>query len=508
MRKAATILSVLAMALVAAGGCSSSPATSDGPVKKEAGRSDKGPSPDGGGTIDSAVADGHVTADAAKDGTTTTTCPSSFQKAVDVTVGSPGTAVQGTITDPSTSACFYKFTGKKGDRIVAFTEAKPQANPFDPTYLDTVVTLFDSNQKQLAQNDDPTEKTTNDAMLFTMLPADGTYYLQMAECNAVKGSQNCAPASGITNKDFSLTVNTLSYAWVVGETAEPNDTTANAATIPYTKSGSDYVPSLLWGMYNTTSDVDVFTIKLPSDTTIETGTRSKGYLYVEKWGTDNDGSTAPIGKIWIVDPSDTTTTHRVAEIDATAGTEPGDLSAPLELNKTYYLFVSRGTGAAGANDFYYIRHFGGSGNPLEQSEGAGASFTPKNDTPTTAQALTASSTKNTSFFIEGDISATADVDYFSAAIPSGLANKTVSVVCGAQRNGSGLRGVKASVFASNGTTPLTSTATATETATADLLLEDLPLGSETSKIVLKIEATQTSDANITSTFYLCGVHFN
>jgi hypothetical protein len=67
--------------------------------------------------------------------------------------------------------------------------------------------------------------------------------------------------------------------------------------------------------------------------------------------------------------------------------------------------------------------------------------------------------------------------------------------------------VKASVFQSDGATPLASGSTMTEDALTDLYLSKLPLGSETTSIVLKVEATLPQDTNVTSTYYSCALAF-
>jgi hypothetical protein len=498
-----TYLIIGAVALGLAG-CSSDGNKTD--VLKIDGKThDLGPIVDQGPTPDGQKKDGT----GKKDGTTTTGCPATTAAATVLTAGTPGPDVTGTIADPTKSECYYKIDGKKGDHLWLLTTAK--ADITDDTYLDTVITLFDSSKKQLAENDDPEFGLSNDAELYTVLPADGTYYVRIADCNFVKGASSCTPASGITHKDFTLNAMTLEYQWAAAEGAEPNDTQDKSTVLPYLKgsSGDAYLPSLGYGLFDTTTDVDVFTINIPSDLTLASNERAVGQVLPLIPGTSGNGSTGPVGKIYVVDPADPN--HHFAEIDATVGVDPSkslvpDISVPLKVNTPYYLYVTRTSGTAGNNEFYYFQHYVYSSNPLETAEGAGASFTPKNDTPATAFALTAS-TSGPSYFIEGDISASADVDYFSAAVPTGLTDFTVSLVCGAQRSGSGLRGLKLSVFKSDGTTLLVTDSTVTEAATTDARLKELALGTEKTKIVLKVEATQTQDANVTSTFYRCGVHF-
>jgi len=370
------------------------------------------------------------------------------------------------------------------------------------------VTLYDQDQTQIAQNDDPVPRMTTDAQLLTVLPADGTYYIRVADCNEVIGPAGCAPAAGILHDGFKVSyasVDLSTSTGTTGEAEEPNDTPGTAADIKYHgyNGGLTFGISVVTGAFDSPSDVDVFTIKLPTATPVDAGARAHGNVYPLPWGPDGDGSSAPLGKFWIVDPDDLT--HRLAEFDPGNGVTGASLSAPLTLDKEYYLFVSRASGTAGTNEFYYLTHFGHGLNPVEVDEGAGTGFVPLNDTPGTAQALTLSGT--TDYFIEGDISASQDVDYFSAAMPAGLADQTVRVTCSSQHDGSGLRGFKLSVFRSDGTTLLVTTATATEDATTRISLSGLALGSETTGIVLRVEATLARDPNVTGTYYTCGMRF-
>ena len=488
------IIGVLALGLSGAAGCSSSSNPTD--ARLDGGRKDH--RADLLGQLDTGP-----TVDARRDGTGTASCPSTVAAATALTAGTPGTEVKGKIDDPSKSACYYKLDGKKGDKLWILTTAKTGTDAFDPTYVDTVVVLLDSTQTQIAYNDDPENGLTNDAEIFTMLPADGTYTLRVSDCNNAPGVHTCSPASGITTKDFSISLQTLDYPWAVGETAEPNDTQAGAAALPYlaASTGKGYLPSIAYGFFEKPDDVDVFTINLPADTPVPGGGRAAGEVSAFRWGTNGNGSTAPLGKMWIVDPADAT--HHLAEFDATVGTTPGSLYPPLKVNTPYYLYVSRGSGTAGNNEFYYVQHFAAGVNPLEEDESGGA----KNDTVLTAAVLSTSASDANAYYIEGDLSPAADVDYFWAPIPTGLTDKTVSVSCGAQREGSGLRGLKATLFKSDGATLLTADATGTETAADTVLLKQLALGSETTKVVLKLEATASHDANVTSSFYRCGVHF-
>jgi hypothetical protein len=436
-------------------------------------------------------------------------CPSTVAAAETLKLTGSDTELAGTLDDPAKSACYYKLTGVKGAYFYVVTTAKTGSDPFDATYVDTVVTLLDGNQQPIATNDDPTPTTGNDAELFTRLPADGTFYVKVTECHAKADPSRCGPASSITHKGFTVQALLLmqggasspQYTFAVAD-VEPNETSDSAIAIPYVKGTAGYAPSVILGLFESTTDVDVYTIKLPADSPVGVGQRALGYAIPLPWGANGNGSSAPLGKIWIVDPADAS--HHLAELDASQGEPIGKLSPPLKLDTAYYLYVTRAAGTAGSNEFYYVVHEAMRSNPLESDESGG----PKNDTVATAEALSATSASNpNAYYIEGDLSTATDVDYFSAAVPTGLTKNTVNLSCGSQREGSGLRGLRGTVFRSDGTTLLAADSAATESATDRLLLQSLPLGTETSKVVLKLEATQARDANITGTYWRCALYF-
>ncbi len=408
-----------------------------------------------------------------------------------------------TFNDPASDANYFQFTGKKGTPYLIYTEAKTGADPFDPTYPDTVVTLLDASGKQIAQNDDPQPRSSNDATLWTILPADGDYIIKVQECNAAFGTTNCSAAGMITTLDYKVGVLEVSpMATSVTFGAEPNDDATKAVTIKYGKDSmtKKYYVSEVYGQYETATDVDVYSFTLPTDVTVDMTTeRPVGYFEIRPSGTDGNGSTSKTGKVYVVDPADLT--HHVAEIDASLGMTVPDLSPPLTLGKQYYLFVERPAGSTlGANDFYWFAHYTGGSNPIEKDDTA-------NNTAATAEVLKdqKSSGVLASYFVDGDLTvAGTDVDFYSLSIPAGA--KTVTTVCGAQRAGSGLRGFKISLVKSDGTTPLAAGATSTESASDDARLQKIALGTTTGTVLFKIEAA-SQDANVTSTFYRCAAYF-
>jgi hypothetical protein len=205
-----------------------------------------------------------------------------------------------------------------------------------------------------------------------------------------------------------------------------------------------------------------------------------------------------LGEVSIVDPA---TAATVATIDGSVGELAASLAVPLSLGKPYYLVVKHPATAAGSNDFYFqLRTFGDS-NPLE------AETTSQNNQPAGAEALmaVAYADGSTSYFIEGDLlPAGTDVDHFSVAVPPSMAG-VINVACAAQRSGSGLRGLTATVLDSLGT-PVGGPASASEAAASDLLVSTLPVPIGATSRIIKLEAASQAP-DVLSAFYRCGIHF-
>ena len=184
----------------------------------------------------------------------------------------------------------------------------------------------------------------------------------------------------------------------------------------------------------------------------------------------------------------------VAKID---GSLSDDMSPPLQADKDYLLFVDapKMGGDFAGNPFYFVLHNGGGSNPVEKEKVPLA-----NDMTAMAEVLTVAMGTQ-SFFVEGDVTlAGTDVDFFSMTVPAGMTK--ANMICGAQRSGSGLRGLKMSLIGMDGMTVIK---TGVETADKDLLFQDLNVTAG-EKVYLKVEAGM-QDPAVTSTFYRCGVHF-
>ncbi|MFC1467212.1 hypothetical protein ACFLQY_00765 [Verrucomicrobiota bacterium] len=76
----------------------------------------------------------------------------------------------------------FSFTGRKGDSVSLEVHARRLNSP-----LDSVIRLYDAQWNELGSNDDFVDKTAGlmthhaDSYLFKKLPADGTYYVVLAD---------------------------------------------------------------------------------------------------------------------------------------------------------------------------------------------------------------------------------------------------------------------------------------------------------------------------------------
>jgi hypothetical protein len=386
---------------------------------------------------------------------------------------------------------FYRFLGKKGQVVMVDIDAQFLDDAeYDPTYIDPVVTLFDAAGVQVAQNDDPIEYSTNDSRLYTILPADGEYCVRVAECWTVL-TNPAAMCQGerdklVTSYDILLEEIVDAPGDSSSVEVEAGDDATSATAIEYGTTTDDFYT--FWGTFRDQADIDVWSFTMPTDLDLPAGVRSNGRFHVNMPdGPIGSGSTSPTGRVWVAEAAAPDVV--LAEVDAR---ENQSLSPPLKLGTPYLFFVERPVGEPHLNDFYFVRHLPRWGNPVELETGVGA-----NDTPATAEPLKQS---NAGLYIEGDLAMGAqDVDHFIVTVPSG---KVAKASCGAQRVGSGLRGLKLSLLAMDESLLATDIP---ESETYSPRVSITPFKDDT-EVVLKVKAS-SQDPMVAGTFYRCGVRF-
>lgn len=422
----------------------------------------------------------------------------SFDEAVDIT---PGQDHFDVLDPPDSDADYFKFTAQAGDLLFIDTAAKPESDPFNAAYPDLVVTLYNSSQTKVAENDDPyLVRDTNDSEVWYLVPTTGTYYVRVTDClNWESGGPDfCADADGIVNHDYGLRVSVLDPAdpgtlqdseGGDDHTSSPND--FGPEYTEQTAGSGNYFATVAYGTFNDNTDVDVFEINLPDNISFDN--RLFGAIFIQgPEGPNGIGTTNNIGDAWITAADGTTV---LAQIDHTIGigVESRELRAPMNASDTYYLWVAHPGGAAGANDFYIFNHNGTDSNPQE-TDGAG-----ENDAAPGELLTTMANGQLQSTFIGGDMN-DGDTDRFYVAVPGGF-NGTVSIACGALRSGSGA----ILNVAVQDQTGAALTAAVTETEDDDLVITNLDPGTATEiRLVLTQAGTQ---AGVTSRFYQCGLHF-
>jgi hypothetical protein len=404
---------------------------------------------------------------------------------------------------------YFVFEGNLGDAVGILTDSKPDVDEFDPTYPDLVITLKmkDANGAwvDIAQNDDPypMPRTTNDSAMYTKLPETGTFCVEVTECNTLFPGQ-CSPVADILLGDYTILAGTLHEAamGIQGEmSTEPSDT---AGTIEYenVQMGTLF-RDLGWGTFADDKDVDMWAYTAPANVKVEPGARAACHFEFFYPGVQGNGSTAEKNILaYVVEAANPQTI--IAQIDptiydTTAGPpEPMTIGAPCEPGKDYLFVMSRSMGAmAGKNDFYYFNHYILSGNPVEGG---------MNDNIAMPEVLTPSDNvmEGASYFVDGDIDKSGDVDYYSVDVPA--MSTQLSIACGSERGGSSLRGFKVTPLGANDMPLAAGKGNLLESATKSLFSYEIPIPSGVTTVKLKVEATLASAPNITSTYYRCGFH--
>lgn len=417
-----------------------------------------------------------------------------------------GAAASGDLS-PTGAVDYYSFTGTAGQAVGIFIQAQGSAHAFSSTWIDTVITLYDSNQHQIAENNDALPRRSGDSELFTILPADGAYYVRVEECWtwASNPSGSCLGKADKDSTTYSLSIAKVDPTKNGNiKDKEPGNDPTKATPLTYAKSSTgSYYLSVVYGSFTAASDIDVFSFTVPADAVmVPPGARGVVSFWPMPASASGNGSTTPIGKMYVTDTLDPT--KHLAELSGTdyvtQGT--GRMWPPLDLTKKYLLWVEHPASAAGANDFYFVLNGQGASNPVETNEAA-------NDKLTTPEMPTDAPDMNGGhhYYVDGDLINNAmDVDHWQ--VSAGTATQ-IAVSCAAQRGGSGVRGFTIDVIdpatAMNDAGPINKVGTVTESATMDAFLPYTAIPGGATKLVVKLSAT-SQDPVVTGTFYHCGIH--
>jgi hypothetical protein len=351
--------------------------------------------------------DRQVTDQAVQDDAQVNDNNNSFAEAVEMSFATGGNQKTG-VVNPAGDQDYYKFTGTAGSWVGIWISANAECST---DKLDPVVTLYDSTETMIAQNDDEIQGVNCDSYLITRLPEAGTYYMTVQDWYKFKYPTDSSKWKGGPLYTYKIYLIELQNG-VNGTTIdqEPGNDLGTAAPVAFPSGQA----GTLLGAFANASDVDVYTFTLAADATV--------YFTFQSPGTSGNGSTAALGNVWLTDGTDATV---VARIDGAAGAN--ELQPPLIPAGSYALWVTA-SGALGTNPFYSASNYTGTtDNPLDTE---GATNTGMNDDAANAQALTESSTVG-SYYVLSHLPTLGDVDYYKVDL---AANTTFAVACGAARN--------------------------------------------------------------------------
>jgi hypothetical protein len=280
-----------------------------------------------------------------------------------------GELVEGDLSQPGQED-YYRFDGLKGQVLWIDVDAQDiDGVSLDPTYIDTVVTLFtEADDKKLAQNNNPTEFSTADSRLYTILPEDGTYCIRVAECHSVISNpgSNCYsdPAEHLEHllRDERLRAHRrrprrLQHRRPRGRQRPPVPPPRSTSSSPTPAA----ISPLICGAITTPSTTSTSSSSpCPADVPVPFDARAHFNVTAFSAGTTGSGSSIPTGEMVIVDPD--VPDLPIARLDPSKSEE---LQVPLVLDKEYWLFVNRPPSTPEENDFYFLSAFPGWGNPLE-----------------------------------------------------------------------------------------------------------------------------------------------
>ena len=323
-----------------------------------------------------------------------------------------GRSVEGVIATPG-DLDWYKFEVEAGQWLAITTNANPEDTPGK---VDTVITLFDPSQTQVAQNDDAYPRRNTDSQLITKAVATGTYYIKLEEWTTWAGET----AEGEPGFIYTLNVNVLSTEDIGGGAVygEEGGNDAESAIELDTESKALILADLADG-----DDVDVYTFSVTDEE------QAHFSAQLMPLGADGYGSTANGTRMWVADTQGNIIS-RISQAGKTDEVGPGGLALG-----DYHLHVAHSGNAVGSNDFYVIKFNLYGDNPVETEDET-------NGVAGTAEALEASADGNaTRYFILAQLSED-DVDYFSFDLAQG---NNITVACGSASSGSGVQGLRAEI---------------------------------------------------------------
>jgi hypothetical protein len=423
-------------------------------------------------------------------------CDRAIAVAIDDTMGATGA-----LNPVGSDYDYFKFTGTAGQALLILTDAKPDADPFVDGYADTVLTIFDANGEQIAENDDRIPRNTQDSEVITVLPDDGEYCIRVGDfCLWEEEQSGTNPCPGgmqdvSVSDEFRVFVLNIDFG-------EPSNISEMEAVVEYEPNpNGNYYGSVIQGTFDSGTDNDAYDFTAPNDVMIDPDQRHQVFFDVYPVGPTGNGSSAPTGNVWVEDAA--VPGVRLAQIDATTidPTFGMTLEMPYVQNNAYKVFAEIESGATpGDNPFYVLFHGLGGSNPPETQDVTNDIF------PGEPVTINTASSGAPVYWFSGDIGvAGVDVDHFDLDISGIATNLNVFGGCTAQRIGSGLREMSYSLLKGSDEGLI---ATITEDPDMDTDFGDmgLPYPTGEDNIVMKVEAV-SQDPQVLGKHYRCFVAF-
>lgn len=397
----------------------------------------------------------------------------------------------------TTDVDWYKFPASAGVLLINAAHGDMASTDGD---IDTFIGLYDSNQNLLASNDDSYPRFDTRSQIITHLPADGTYYLKVEEfCNSVDASDGCDAAyfASKTQLSYSLQIGPGDVFIGFDSEVEPNDAAATATVAPNEAimgMPGNYYFSHLDGAFASAADADWYSVTVPADLAVEATFRPQLSMIIPFGTPAGNGSKTKVGLVSVYDATGATLISTIdfsAEPNAQFGTTSSraEFAVPVIAGNTYTVKVDKGPAEAmGISDFYFVYRGLGQGDQVEAAEATNGTVAGA-EVPTQLMLI-----GGPGYRVEGNLG-DADVDYYRLGT-NNLA--LASIFCDGQRIGSGVRGLKATLFKADGTTQI---GTATETAADSITLSDQNIAGE-ANVILRVEKT-SQDAAATGDFYRC-----
>jgi hypothetical protein len=425
-----------------------------------------------------------------------------------LTLGSMNT-LDGKLAPVGVDRDYYKVDLKKGQVVFLGADSKPEADPYGETYPDAVLTLYGSDEKtQIARNDDGS--SSNNSELYYIVPADGTYCIEVTDCFVLYGADVCTLPENITHDDYSVGGIEIDPAQaLVTVDAEPNETAAqatatNLVAFPDPPEPTQGHQSVMWGGFSSETDKDTFSFTVQNDFQVQGDGRPLCYFSFYQAGIEGNGSTAEMNVLAQVAtkaaPNTIIASADVQLWDYTFGyPELPTITMPCTKGTEYVLTMSRSPGAvAGNNDFYFMDHFQFSSGTKE-IEPNDTAAQPLQTTPTddgTGQVAS----------VNGDIlkaGPSGDMDTFQVNVPAGIG--LASAICSGQRDGSGLRGLQVSLLDDKGN--YLKNGSGIEGEDHVIYIDNALVPAGTASITMQVVA-ESQDPNVTGKYYFCTLVLN